>query len=108
VELTLTQMANRKNIGDYADGTNVFTVTAFPGSGVGKDSEGTSSVTTRQDGMDDAPSNTQTPQLASSGKIVHVALWRQRQRARVYFNEEKVWDLPRAVSASAKFNTLVF
>ena len=108
LELGLTQMANRKNIVDWVDGTNVFNVSSFPGSGGGNESEGTSSVTTRQDGMDGAPSNTQTRQLAATGKIIHVALWRQRQRARVYFNEEKVWDLPRAVSASAKFNALVF
>lgn len=108
LELALTQMANRKNIADWADGTNIFNVATFPGSGGGNDSEGTSSVTMRQDGMDAAPSNTQTRQLAASGKIIHVALWRQRQRTRVYFNEEKVWDLPRAVSASAKFNALVF
>jgi len=108
LELGLTQMANRKNIVDWVDGSNVFTVTSFPGSGGGNESEGTSSVTTRQDGMDAAPNNTQTRQLAATGKIIHVALWRQGQRARVYFNEEKVWDLPRAVSSSAKFNALVF
>ena len=39
---------------------------------------------------------------------MHIALWRQRQRVRVYMNEEKVWDLPRAVSASAKLNSMVF
>lgn len=27
---------------------------------------------------------------------VHVAVWRQKHRLRVYLNEEKVWDLPRA------------
>lgn len=26
----------------------------------------------------------------------HIAVWRQKQRLRVYLNEEKVWDLPRA------------
>src|SRR5262249_18660726 len=49
-----------------------------------------------------------TTPLAVNGKRVHVAMWRQRQRVRVYMNEEKVWDLPRAVSTSAKFDSLVF
>jgi outer membrane protein OmpA-like peptidoglycan-associated protein len=35
-------------------------------------------------------------------------MWRQRQRIRVYLNEEKVWDLPRAFLATAKLNMLVF
>jgi outer membrane protein OmpA-like peptidoglycan-associated protein len=108
LEVALAQLANRKNFGDWEEGANVLTVTAFPGSGVGNEAEGSSAVTTRQDGMDGAPNSTQTRQLAATGKIIHVALWRQRQRARVYMNEEKVWDLPRAVSASAKFNALVF
>jgi len=106
--LALTQLANRKNIADWEEGANVLTVTVFPGSGGGNETEGTSTVTTRQDGTDGSPSNTQTGQLAVTGKIIHVAMWRQRQRARVYLNSEKVWDLPRAVSASAKFNSLVF
>src|SRR4029079_283047 len=50
----------------------------------------------------------QTTQLAANGKPVHIAVWRQRQRVRVYMNQEKVWDNPRAVAASAKFNSLVF
>jgi outer membrane protein OmpA-like peptidoglycan-associated protein len=104
----LTQLANRKNIGEWEDAPNVFAASVFPGSGTGNDAEGTSTVTTRQDGTDGEPSNTQTRQLAATGKVIHVALWRQRQRARVYMNEEKVWDLPRAVSAAAKFNLLVF
>src|SRR5262249_57106639 len=49
-----------------------------------------------------------TTPLAVNGKRVHVAMWRQRQRVRVYMNEEKVWDLPRAVSTGAKFDSLVF
>jgi OOP family OmpA-OmpF porin len=39
---------------------------------------------------------------------VHVAIWRQRQRVRVYMNEEKIWDVPRAAAASANFNSLIF
>lgn len=39
---------------------------------------------------------------------VHVAIWRQKQRIRVYVGESKIWDLPRAFKADTKFNTLVF
>ncbi|HPQ08815.1 MAG TPA: OmpA family protein [Bacteroidia bacterium] len=28
-------------------------------------------------------------------KNIHVSIWRQKGRVRVYFNEKKVWDLPR-------------
>jgi hypothetical protein len=32
--------------------------------------------------------------VAANGKPVHIAVWRQRQRVRVYMNQEKVWDMP--------------
>jgi flagellar motor protein MotB len=65
-------------------------------------------MTTRQDGTSAAGNSTTTAQLAANGKPVHIAIWRQRQRVRVYMNQEKVWDLPRAAAAAAKFNALVF
>lgn len=39
---------------------------------------------------------------------VHVAIWRQGQRVRVYVNEEKIWDLPRAFEKLIKYNAIVF
>ena len=106
LEFALTQLANQKQPADWESGPNVFTVTAFPGNG--GTSQGTSSYTARQDGTSEPPNTSTTKQLAADGRVVHIALWRQRQRARVYMNEEKVWDLPRAISAAAKFNSLVF
>ncbi|MES2617970.1 MAG: OmpA family protein [Bacteroidota bacterium] len=40
--------------------------------------------------------------------VVHVAVWRQGQRVRVYINEEKIWDLPRAFEKLIKYNAIVF
>ena len=84
---------------------NNFQFTAHPSAS----GHGTSSMVVRKDGTSAAANSTNTAQLtASKGKPVHIALWRQRQRVRIYMNEEKVWDIPRAVSASAKFNSVVF
>ena len=106
LELALAQAADRKNVDDWESGPNAVVVTAFPG--VGGTDEGTSTVTSRQDGADGTGNTTKTPQLRLTGKPVHVSLWRQKQRVRVYMNTEKVWDLPRAISATAKLNTLLF
>jgi len=38
----------------------------------------------------------------------HIALWRQKQRLRVYVNETKLWDLPRAFAKDVDYNTLIF
>lgn len=44
-----------------------------------------------------------------SGKTsVHVSIWRQKTRMRVYMDAEKVWDVPRAFDADLKYNSIVF
>jgi OmpA-OmpF porin, OOP family len=106
LEIALVELADRKKVSDWESGPNTFIVTAHPG--LGGESQGTSTIATQQEGTSGPSNNTLTKQLAANGKAVHLALWRQRQRARVYMNEEKVWDLPRAISTSAKLNTLVF
>lgn len=40
--------------------------------------------------------------------VVKVSVWRQKQRLRVYVNETKIWDIPKAFSATAKYNFLGF
>ncbi|GAB3715501.1 hypothetical protein GCM10027592_56130 [Spirosoma flavus] len=48
-------------------------------------------------------------QLFSKGRnFVNVSIWRQRQRLRVYINEEKIWDLPRAFQPGIAYNSVVF
>jgi flagellar motor protein MotB len=39
---------------------------------------------------------------------VHISMWRQKERLRVYFNEEKILDLPKALFPTAKFNSILF
>ena len=39
---------------------------------------------------------------------VKVSVWRQKQRVRVYLNEEKVWDIPKALNATTKYNSIIF
>ncbi len=39
---------------------------------------------------------------------VKVSIWRQKQRIRVYLNEEKVFDLPRAFPSGKTYNMVMF
>ena len=39
---------------------------------------------------------------------VKVSVWRQKQRIRIYMNEEKVWDVPKALNATMKYNSIIF
>jgi len=90
-------------IADWQTATNSFIFTAHPFS-----SQGTTQMTTRQDGTSAVGNSSTTAQLAANGRPVHIAVWRQRQRVRIYMNQEKVWDMPRAAAATAKFNSLIF
>lgn len=39
---------------------------------------------------------------------VRVSIWRQKTRVRVYLNDKKIWDLPRALPENLKLNSLYF
>lgn len=52
----------------------------------------------------------ETDQYAFTGaghNFVKVSMWRQKQRLRVYVNEEKVWDVPRAFQPAMSYNSVV-
>ena len=44
----------------------------------------------------------------NNGKIFHVAMWRQKQRLRVYVDDLKVFDLPRIFPADINLNAMRF
>jgi OOP family OmpA-OmpF porin len=39
---------------------------------------------------------------------VHVSIWRQKQRIRVYLDEKKIWDLPKAFEENVNLNSIFF
>jgi outer membrane protein OmpA-like peptidoglycan-associated protein len=51
-----------------------------------------------------------TPQFDShiGNNKVNVSIWRQKQRIRVYLNEEKIFDMPRAFPAGKKYTATMF
>jgi outer membrane protein OmpA-like peptidoglycan-associated protein len=54
--------------------------------------------------IDNKKNNTQ---FTLKNNSVHVALWRQKNRLRVYLNDEKIWDIPRAFG-NANYNAISF
>ena len=45
---------------------------------------------------------------SNNGKVFHVAMWRQKQRLRVYVDDLKVFDLPRVFPEDIKLNAMRF
>lgn len=45
---------------------------------------------------------------ALSNNYAKISVWRQKQRIRVYINEEKVWDVPKALTPGMHYNSIIF
>jgi len=93
---------NRPENWQSSDSRFTFTVAAYP------DGNSTSTVERRKDGVGESSMNTGTKQFSDKTKPVHVAIWRQKERVRVYFNQEKVWDLPKVFSQTSLYNSIVY
>lgn len=62
-----------------------------------------------ENGEDIIRNQTDFPDFNHENKnVVKVSIWRQKQRLRVYINETKIWDIPKAFSATAKYNFMGF
>lgn len=46
--------------------------------------------------------------LNDKNNPAHISIWRQKERVRVYVNEQKIWDIPKATVKEAKFNSIIF
>jgi outer membrane protein OmpA-like peptidoglycan-associated protein len=71
---------------------------------------GNAQIETFQDGERLINNDLQTTQFnAVNGNTkIRVSIWRQKQRIRVYLNEEKVFDLPRAFAPGKDYNLALF
>jgi len=100
-----------------ANGKQVFDYSFIPWEkrsgvkiGIDPDANGSSaSVESFENGDRAFKNDVTTAQCNTKDKAkVHVSIWRQKQRLRVYFNEEKAFDLPRAFPADKTYSTVLF
>ncbi len=69
---------------------------------------GLSRYSTRKNSATDASSQLYTSLLSYKNNPVHISIWRQKERVRVYLNQEKIWDIPKGLAKDAKINAIVF
>lgn len=93
---------NKPELWQSADNRFTFTVAPYP------DNNSGSTIERRKAGVGEAGASTTTKKFSDKTKPVHVAMWRQKERVRIYFDEEKAWDLPKAVLKDAKYNSIVY
>src|SRR6185436_46959 len=99
-----TTLSNRKHPENWQSANNRFTFTVAPY----PDGNSTSLVERTKDEVGESSINTGTKQFSDKTTPVHIAIWRQKERVRVYFNQEKVWDLPKVLSQTNRYNSIVY
>ena len=105
---SIVELDNIKQIQPWQTASNRFTFTAWAAGGP----TWQTSWTARLDANSATGTTTSGPSTDTKSPWksdpVHVAVTRQGARVRVYFNQEKMWDVPRALLPAAKYNAIVF
>src|SRR5574339_510087 len=107
IDVNLSQLTDRNKPADWSYAKNNFSLNILPGS-PDFNNNGSSSYKKRKDGAEESSNTTKLTQFIDISRPVHVAFLRQKERLRVYLNEEKTWDVPKAILPEAKLNSLVF
>jgi OmpA-OmpF porin, OOP family len=109
--IAMAALKNQKefiNWKSYAHGKTGVMFWAHPQAAGG--SRGHSGYTVYNNGSEAMRNEAETNLFhGKTGKTsVHISIWRQKQRLRVYLDAEKVWDVPRAFDVATKYNSIVF
>src|SRR5262245_45922218 len=102
-----TGLADLKDKDKPTEGTNhvnSFILNILPGT----DGNGNTDYDRTKNGVWDAGSNTPTSHFKDISRIYHIAIWRQKERLRIYFDEDKASDVPKAFLPEAKLNSVYF
>ena len=104
IDINLVELQNRDQPKDWPSAKNHFSLNILPGN----PGTGSSSYHRRKNAVGETTTKAKITQFENLSIPVHISFWRQKERLRVYMNEEKVWDVPKAIQAGAKLNSLVF
>lgn len=104
--LSLAELEDMKQPQNWGVINNRYTLMLLPGQ-QGQET-GNSESDIRQNAESISANNIEVKQLGFQNNLVHVSIWRQKERVRVYINEEKIWDIPKALLKDVRINSLVF
>ena len=99
----LAEIKDRDKLEDWRDANNFLLLNLIPG----ESGNGSSYYERKKMGSLDQPPTVTVNSFADITKPVHVAMWRQKERLRIYLNENKTWDIPKAISPEAKLNAFL-
>ena len=103
IDPILVELDDRDKPADWRDSKNYFDLNILPGT----DGIGNSDYSKKKNGGLEHQPGTKNTCFADIRKPVHVAMWRQKERLRIYLNEDKTWDVPKAIAPEAKLNAFI-
>ena len=104
---SIVELSDVRQIAQWQTASNRFTFTAWAGGGPTWQTSWTARIEANTTGGTTSGPSTDTKSPWKSDPV-HVAITRQGARVRVYFNQEKMWDVPRALLPAAKYNAITF
>lgn len=104
--MALVQLDNVSQPQHWTLGANNLQFQLNNANGGGK--TGDSKYAIRKNSVSESANSVSTDLLSDANNPVHISIWRQKERVRVYINQEKIWDLPKAIAREAKLNAIVF
>ena len=99
----IAELQDRDKPTDWRESNNYFNLNILPGT----EGNGSSDYDKRKKGSLEHQPGTKITCFTDITKPVHVAMWRQKERLRIYLNEDKTWDVPKAIAPEAKLNAFV-
>jgi outer membrane protein OmpA-like peptidoglycan-associated protein len=106
LNFVMAEMQNMDNLQGWNTSSHTFK-TGFYITSTGQ-KEGFVSTEIRKNMSSQSSNQIGTELMSDKYNPVHVSIWRQKERVRVYVNQEKVWDIPKAIAADAKLNAIFF
>ena len=102
----IAELANMNQPQHFVMSTNQFTID-LNNANTGTTSGGTR-FNARKNSSTDIQSSASLSILNDVNNPAHISIWRQKERVRVYVNDQKIWDIPKATLKEPKFNAIVF
>jgi OmpA-OmpF porin, OOP family len=100
----LAELPSRDKPQDWRDSKNFFYLTLFT---PGENGVEMSDYYKKKNGDIEHTPFVNITAFSDLTRPVHVAMWRQKERLRIYLNEQKTWDVPKAIDLQAKFNSFI-
>jgi outer membrane protein OmpA-like peptidoglycan-associated protein len=104
ITTAIAELKNKEEPTDDQQHVNSFTLNVLPG----VDANGSTQYERVKNGVGQQATTTQTNHFKDITKPYHIAIWRQKERLRIYFDEDKAWDVPKAFLPEAKLNSVYF